>query len=44
MATRREMSSFECSICGATLDSWNTAWVPAYRLVSVERRSKENSA
>jgi hypothetical protein len=33
MAPRREMSSFECAICGDTLESWNTAWVPSYRLV-----------
>jgi hypothetical protein len=43
MASRREMSSFECSVCGATLDSWNTAWVPTYRLVAGAERSKETS-
>ena len=35
MAPSREMSSFECSLCGATLESWNTTWVPSYRLVKV---------
>jgi hypothetical protein len=35
MAPTREMSSFECSLCGVTLESWNTAWVPNYRLVNV---------
>jgi hypothetical protein len=35
MAPTREMSSFECSVCGATLESWNTTWVPNYRLVNV---------
>lgn len=35
MAPTREMSSFECSVCGATLESWNTTWVPNYRLVKV---------
>jgi hypothetical protein len=33
MAPRREMNSFECTVCGDTLESWNTAWVPSYRLV-----------
>jgi hypothetical protein len=35
MAPTREMSCFECSICGTSLESWNTAWVPDYRLVKV---------
>jgi hypothetical protein len=35
MAASREMSSFECSLCGTTLESWNTTWVPNYRLVKV---------
>jgi hypothetical protein len=43
MASRREMSSFECSVCGATLESWNTAWVPTYRLIAGAERPKENS-
>jgi predicted SprT family Zn-dependent metalloprotease len=33
MAPRREMSSFECKGCGTTMESWNTAWVPTYRLI-----------
>jgi len=33
MAASRQISSFECSVCGATLESWNSAWVPTYRLV-----------
>jgi predicted SprT family Zn-dependent metalloprotease len=33
MAPTREMSSFECMHCGETLESWNSAWVPSYRLV-----------
>jgi hypothetical protein len=24
---------FECSVCGATMESWKTAWVPSYRLI-----------
>src|SRR4051812_44820888 len=34
MAPRREMNSFECLVCGETMESWNTAWVPTYRLSS----------
>jgi hypothetical protein len=34
MAKSREIASFECAICGSTLESWNTAWVPAYRLIA----------
>jgi hypothetical protein len=34
MAPRREMSSFECAVCGQTMENWNTAWVPSYRLVA----------
>jgi stage III sporulation protein SpoIIIAA len=34
MAAVREIASFECEVCGATLESWNTAWVPYYRLVA----------
>lgn len=33
MAKSREISSFECTVCGATLETWNTAWVPSYRLI-----------
>jgi hypothetical protein len=33
MAPRREMNSFECSVCDTTLETWNTAWVPTYRLI-----------
>ena len=34
MAPVRAIASFECAVCGATLESWNTAWVPHYRLVA----------
>jgi hypothetical protein len=34
MAASRQISSFECAICGVTMESWNTAWVPSYRLVA----------
>jgi hypothetical protein len=34
MAPARQIDSFECSICGASMESWNTAWVPTYRLIA----------
>lgn len=34
MASARQIASFECSVCGATMESWNTAWVPTYRLIA----------
>ncbi|UPK03487.1 hypothetical protein [Bradyrhizobium sp. 170] len=33
MAPSREIDSFECTVCGATLEKWDTAWVPTYRLI-----------
>jgi hypothetical protein len=33
LASAREIDSFECAVCGVTMESWNTAWVPAYRLI-----------
>jgi hypothetical protein len=33
MAPRREVNSFECTVCGDTMESWNTAWVPSFRLI-----------
>lgn len=29
----REIDSFECVVCGVTLESWNSSYVPTYRLV-----------
>jgi stage III sporulation protein SpoIIIAA len=34
MAKSREIASFECAVCGQTMESWNTTWVPLYRLVA----------
>jgi stage III sporulation protein SpoIIIAA len=34
MAPERQISSFECSVCDQTMESWNTAWVPSYRLIA----------
>ncbi len=33
VAQAREIDSFECVVCGATLETWNSAYVPTYRLV-----------
>ena len=30
----REISSFECTVCGATIENWNSAWVPRYRFIA----------
>jgi hypothetical protein len=34
MAPERQMASFECAVCGVTLETWNTAWTPTYRLIA----------
>jgi hypothetical protein len=34
MASGRQISSFECAVCNTTLESWNTAWVPTFRLIA----------
>jgi hypothetical protein len=34
MAPGRQISSFQCSVCGVTMEHWNTTWVPAYRLIA----------
>ena len=28
-----ELASFECSMCGKILETWNSAWVPTYRFI-----------
>jgi len=33
-APGRQMSSFECAVCGVTMENWNSAWVPTYRLIA----------
>jgi hypothetical protein len=33
MAAGREISSYQCELCDRTLESWNSTWVPIYRLV-----------
>ena len=34
IAEAREISSFECAVCGATIENWNSAWVPRYRFIA----------
>ena len=34
MADSREIDSFECTACGMTLETWDTAWVPTYRRIA----------
>jgi hypothetical protein len=33
MAPAREINSYQCVSCDRTLESWNSAWVPVYRLI-----------
>ena len=37
----REISSFECAVCGATIENWNSAWVPRYRFIACPARDAE---
>jgi len=37
----REISSFECAVCGATIENWNSAWVPRYRFIARPARDAE---
>jgi hypothetical protein len=34
MAPKRQIASFECSLCDTTLETWNTAWVPTYQFLA----------
>jgi hypothetical protein len=34
MVPGRQISSFECTVCSKTIETWNSAWVPTYRLVA----------
>jgi hypothetical protein len=43
MAPGRQISSFECSACGTTLETWNTAWAPTYRLIVGPAGNADNS-
>ena len=41
MVAEREISSFECAVCGATIENWNSAWVPRYRFIACPARDAE---
>jgi hypothetical protein len=34
MAPAREVNSYQCLVCDRTLEHWNSAWVPVYRLIA----------
>jgi len=34
MAPSREIGSFECAVCGVTIEAWNAAWCPCRLLYS----------
>jgi hypothetical protein len=38
MTESREISSFECAVCSATIENWNSAWVPRYRFIACPAR------
>jgi hypothetical protein len=37
----REISSFECAVCGKTIENWNSAWVPRYRFIACPAKKSE---
>jgi hypothetical protein len=39
----REISSFECAVCGKTIENWNSAWVPRYRFIACPARESDDS-
>jgi hypothetical protein len=41
MVAEREISSFECAVCGATIENWNSAWVPRYRFIACPAKDAE---
>src|SRR3982074_3805757 len=41
IAEAREISSFECAVCGATIENWNSAWVTRYRFIACPARDAE---
>jgi hypothetical protein len=44
LASTREIDCFDCVVCGATMESWNTAWVPSFRLVVGPVRKPDRGA
>jgi hypothetical protein len=43
IAVACEISSFECELCGTTLETWNSSWVPRYRLIAGPIRMPNDS-
>jgi hypothetical protein len=43
MAASREIDSFECTACGATLETWDSAWVPTYRLIAIKPEAQADT-
>ena len=41
-ALARQIASYECAVCGSTLESWNTAWIPAFRLITGQVISEQS--
>jgi hypothetical protein len=41
IAEAREISSFECAVCGKTIENWNSAWVPRYRFIACPATESE---
>jgi hypothetical protein len=41
LASTREIECFDCAVCGVTIESWNSAWVPTYRLIAGPVRNTE---
>ena len=42
IAEAREISSFECVVCGKTIENWNSAWVPRYRFIACPARESDS--
>src|SRR5437762_12370641 len=42
MAAEREISSFECAVCGSTIENWNSAWVPRYQFIARPARTPKD--
>ena len=42
MVAEREISSFECAVCGATIENWNSAWVPRYQFIARPARTPKD--
>jgi hypothetical protein len=42
IAEAREISSFECAVCGETIENWNSAWVPRYRFIACPAKTPDD--